>query len=80
MIREVLVLGTLMYILVIAVQYMVRPSLWLESLLICGALALATAVYWFRDELRLQRWESVALWAAVLLFVVYSLAKLGGLL
>ncbi len=80
MIREVLVLGTLMYILVIAVQYMVRPSLWLESLLICGALALATALYWFRDELRLQRWESVALWAAVLLFVVYSLAKFGGLL
>lgn len=80
MIREVLVLGTLMYILVIAVQYFVRPSLWLESLLICGALALATAVYWFRDELRLQRWESVALWAAVLLFVSYGLAKIGGFL
>lgn len=80
MIRAVLVLGTLIYILVIAVQYIDRPSLWLESLLICGALILVTAVYWFRDELRLQRWESIALWAAVLLFVVYGLAKLGGLL
>lgn len=80
MIRAVLVLGTLIYILVIAVQYIDRPSLWLESLLICGALILASAVYWFRDELRLQRWESVALWAAVLLFVVYGLAKFGGLL
>lgn len=80
MIRAVLVLGTLIYILVIAVQYIDRPSLWLESFLICGALILASAMYWFRDELRLQRWESVALWAAVLLFVVYGLAKLGGLL
>lgn len=80
MIREVLVLGTLIYILIIAVQWIDRPSLWLQSLLIGGALVLATAMYWFRNELRLQRWEAVALWTAVLLFVVYGLAKMGGVI
>jgi len=78
MIREVLVLGTLIYILIIAVQWIDRPSLWPQSLIICGALVLATAMYWFRNELRLQRLEAVALWAAVLLFVVYGLARMGG--
>lgn len=80
MIREVLVLGTLIYILIIAVQLIDRPSLWLQSLLIGAALALATGVYWFRQEFRLHNWEIVALWTAVLLFVAYSLAKAGGLL
>jgi len=79
MIREVLVVGTLIYILVIAVQMIDRPSLWLQSLLIGGALALATAVYWFREELHLQRAEIAALWVAVFLFVIYGLAILGGL-
>jgi len=80
MIREVLVLGTLIYILIIAVQLIDRPSLWLQSLLIVVALALATCVYWFREELRLQRWEVMALWVAVFLFVAYGLARFGGLL
>ncbi|MCU0631440.1 MAG: hypothetical protein MUC66_00490 [Methanolinea sp.] len=80
MIREVLVLGTLIYILIIAVQLIDRPSLWLQSLLIVVALALATGVYWFREELRLQRWEVMALWVAVFLFVAYGLARFGGLL
>ncbi|OPX71178.1 MAG: hypothetical protein A4E38_01124 [Methanoregulaceae archaeon PtaB.Bin108] len=80
MIREVLVIGTLIYILIIAVQWIDRPSLLLQSLLICGALALATALYWFRDEIRISRWEALALWSVILLFVVYGLVKLGGLL
>lgn len=79
MIREVLVLGTLIYILIIAVQLFDRPSLWLQSLAIGAALGLAAATYWFREELRLEKWEVVALWAAVLLFVVYGLATFGGL-
>lgn len=80
MIREVLVLGTLIYLLVIAVQCFDRPSLWLQGLAIGGALALATGVYWFREELRLRQWEAVALWVAVLLFVAYGLGRLGGLI
>ncbi len=79
MIREVLVLATLIYLLVIAVQLIDRPALWLQSLAIATALGLAAGVYWFREELRLGRWEAVALWAAVLLFVAYGLARIGGL-
>lgn len=79
MIRGLLALGTLIYILIIAVQLIDRPSLWLQSLAIGAALAIATGMYWFREELRLRRWEVLALWAAVLLFVAYGLATIGGL-
>jgi len=79
MIREVLVLATLIYLLIIAVQLIDRPALWLQSLAVAAALGLAAGVYWFREELRLGKWEAVALWAAVLLFVIYAIAGLGGL-
>lgn len=79
MIREVLVAGCLIYILVISAQVWDRPSLWLEGFLIGTALAAATAMYWFRDRVTLDLWEKAALWAAVLLFLVYGLARLGGL-
>ena len=79
MIREVLVLATLIYLLIIAVQLIDRPALWLQSLAVAAALSLAAGVYWFREELRLGKWEAVALWAAVLLFVIYAIAGLGGL-
>ncbi|HOS82291.1 MAG TPA: hypothetical protein PK445_06150 [Methanolinea sp.] len=79
MIRVVLVAAFLIYILIIAVQIWNRPSLWLEGFLIGAALAAAVAMYWFRDRIILDRWEKAALWAAVLLFLVYGLARLGGL-
>lgn len=79
MIREVLVLATLIYLLVIAVQLIDRPALWLQSLAVAAALGLAAGAYWFREELHLGKWEAVALWAAVLLFVIYAIARLGGL-
>ncbi|MDH7511188.1 MAG: hypothetical protein QHH04_09145 [Methanolinea sp.] len=79
MIRVVLVAASLIYIMIIAAQVWDRPSLWLEGLLIGTALAAATAMYWFRDRVILDRWEKAALWAAVLLFLGYGLARLGGL-
>ena len=80
MIREVLVVGTLIYLLIIAMQCFDRPALWLQGMAIGAALALATTVYWCREDLRLRTWEAIALWAAVLLFVAYGLARLGGLI
>ncbi|MCQ8894607.1 MAG: hypothetical protein NQU46_08275 [Methanolinea sp.] len=79
MIQGVLVAACLIYILIIAAQAWDRPSLWLEGFLIGAALAAATAVYWSRDRVTLDRWEKAALWAAVLLFLGYALARLGGL-
>jgi hypothetical protein len=79
MIRVVLVAACLIYILVIAAQVWDRPSLWLEGFLSGTALAAATAMYWFRDRVMLDLWEKAALWTAVLLFLAYGLARLGGL-
>jgi hypothetical protein len=43
-------------------------------------LAIATAYYLIHDEHRLHISEMAALWAAVLLFLVYGLLKYGGFL
>jgi len=79
MIRVVLVAGCVIYLLILVVQVWNRPSLWLEGLLIGTAIAAATAMYWFRDRVTLDLWEKAALWAAVLLFLGYGIARLGGL-
>jgi hypothetical protein len=52
--------------------------IWLEGLVISGALAAATIFYLICDEHKLHTSEIVALWAAVLLFVVYGFLKYGG--
>ncbi len=79
MIRVVLVAGCMIYLLILVVQVWNRPSLWLEGLLIGTAIAAATAMYWFRDRVTLDLREKAALWAAVLLFLGYGIARLGGL-
>ena len=52
--------------------------IWLEGIVVSGALAAATAYYLMQDEHRLHTSEIVALWAAVLLFVVYGMPEIRG--
>jgi hypothetical protein len=57
-----------------------RPGIWLEGLVVSLVLAIATAYFLIHDEHRLHMSEMVALWAAVLLFLVYGVLKYGGVL
>ena len=80
MIRETILFGGVLYILITIAQIIERPSIWTEGIVVAIVLAIATAYYLIKDEHRLHTAEIVALWAAVLLFMVYGAFKYGGLL
>lgn len=80
MIREAILFGGAMYILISIAQIFDRPAIWSEGIVVTIVLAIATAYYLIHDEHRLHMSEIVALWAAVLLFMVYALLKFGGVL
>jgi hypothetical protein len=80
MIREVILFGGVLYILITIAQIIERTSIVAEGIVVAMMLAIATAYYLIRDEHRLHTAEIAALWAAVLLFVLYGVLKYGGLL
>jgi len=80
MIREAILFGGVLYILITIAQIIDRPTIWSEGIVVALVLAIATAYYLIHDEHRLHMSEIVALWAAVLLFMVYALLKFGGVL
>jgi len=80
MIRKAILFGGVLYILITIAQILDRPMIWLEGVVVCGALAAATYFYLVTDEHRLHTAEIVALWASVLLFAAYGILKFGGVL
>ena len=80
MIREAILFGGVLYILITIAQIIDRPAIWSEGIVVALVLAIATAYYLIHDEHRLHVSEIVALWAAVLLFMVYALLKFRGVL
>ena len=80
MIREAILFGGVVYILITIAQVLDRPMIWLEGAVVSVALAAATSFYLMRDEHRLHTSEIIALWAAVLLFLVYGTLRYGGFL
>lgn len=80
MIREAILFGGVLYILITLAQVINRPPIRAEGVIVAVVLAIATAYYLMKDEHRLHTAEIAALWAAVLLFVVYGALKFGGIL
>lgn len=80
MIREAILFGGVLYVLITLAQIIDRPAIWSEGIIVALVLAIATACYLIHDEHRLHISEIVALWAAVLLFLVYASLKFGGFL
>jgi O-antigen/teichoic acid export membrane protein len=80
MIREAILFGGVLYTLIAIAQIIDRPTIWSEGIIVALVLAIATAYYLIHDEHRLHVSEIIALWAAVLLFLVYAILKFGGLL
>jgi hypothetical protein len=80
MIREAIFFGGVLYILIAAAQIINRPALWPEGIIVALVLSIATTCYLIHDEHRLHVSEIAALWAAVLLFMVYAILKFGGFL
>jgi len=80
MIREAILFGGVLYILITLAQIIDRPVIWLEGFVVSVVLAAATAYYLAQDEHHLHLSEIIALWAAVLLFAVYGILRYGGFL
>ena len=80
MIREAILFGGVLYILITIAQIIERPAIWSEGIVVAIILGIATVYYLIHDEHRLHISEIAALWAAVLLFMVYALLKFGGIL
>jgi hypothetical protein len=80
MIREAILFGGVLYILITIAQIIDRPAIWSEGIVVAIILGIATAYYLIHEEHRLHISEIAALWAAVLLFMVYALLKFGGIL
>lgn len=80
MIRECILAGGILYVIITVIQVIQRPSILMESVVVGFALLFATAFYLTRNEHTLHASEAAALWAAVLLFAVYGMVKVGGLI
>jgi multisubunit Na+/H+ antiporter MnhB subunit len=78
MIREVILGGGIIYLIIILLQAIARPSVGMEAIVAGSILAVATAFYWYRNHEGLHRWEAVALWGAVFLFLLYGVLKYTG--
>lgn len=79
MIRECILAGGVIYIMITIIQIIRRPALAFEGIAVAIALALATAFYLTRREHELHTWEAIAFWASVLLFAAYGILKFGGI-
>ena len=80
MIRECILAGGIIYVIITGIQVIQRPSLVMEGVLVGFALSFATAFYLTRREHALHTAEAAALWAAVLLFAAYGFLKMGGVI
>lgn len=78
MIREVILVGGVIYLVIILLQAVSRPSIAMESIAAGSILAVATMFYWYGKHDCLHRWEIIALWSAVLLFLLYGVLKYSG--
>jgi hypothetical protein len=80
MIREALLFGGVLYILITIAQIIDRPAILSEGIMVVVVLAIGTVYYLLQDEHQSHTSEIIALWAAVLMFVVYGILKFGGVL
>ncbi len=78
MIRECILAGGAIYVLITVIQVIRRPGLLFEGAVVIAGLSLATAFYLTRKEHGLHRSEAVAFWASVLLFAAYGIWKFWG--
>jgi 4-hydroxybenzoate polyprenyltransferase len=80
MIRELVLLGGAVYIIIALVQGIQNLAVQVEAVLIAGILVALSLIHYARDEERLKKIEMAGLWLAIALFVGYALAKAGGYL
>jgi hypothetical protein len=77
-IRKAILAAAAIYLGITLLQAAARGSLLLQAVVFGAVLAGGTALYFYRDEHRLEKLEITILWSCILLFVLYMAVKLAG--
>jgi uncharacterized membrane protein len=77
-IRKAILAAAAIYLGITLLQAAARGSLLLQAVVFGAVLAGGTALYFFRDEHKLEKVEISILWICILLFVLYMAPKLAG--
>jgi hypothetical protein len=80
MIREVVLFGGVVYIIIALVQWVQNQTVQVEAALFAKIIVVLSLIHYARDEERLKKIEMAGLWLAIALFLGYALAKAGGYL
>ena len=78
MIRELVLLGGVVYLVIALVQYLDNQAVQVEAAVLAGTLVALSLIHRASHEERLKKVEMAALWLMIALFVGYALAKAGG--
>lgn len=79
MIRELVLFGGVVYIIIALVQWFENQTVQGEALVFVGAIVAISLIHRASDEERLRQFEMVGLWLMIVLFAGYALAKAGGI-
>ncbi len=80
MIRELVLVGGVIYIVIALVQWFENQTVQSEALVFVGILVVLSLAHYASDEERLKRLEMAGLWLMIALFAGYAIAKAGGIL
>jgi hypothetical protein len=79
MIRRTVLLGAVIYIVIAVLQWVTNRTVFYEAVVLSGILVALSLVHYATDAKRLKQLEMALLWLVIGLFVVYALAKAGGI-
>ncbi|HOS67444.1 MAG TPA: hypothetical protein PLI54_05865 [Methanoculleus sp.] len=80
MIRELVLVGGVIYIVIALVQWFENQTVQGEALVFAGILVVLSLTHYASDEERLKQLEMAGLWLMIALFAGYAIAKAGGIL
>lgn len=80
MIRELVLVGGVIYIVIALVQWFENQTVQGEALVFAGILVALSLIHRASDEERLKQLEMAGLWLMIALFAGYAIAKAGGIL
>ena len=80
MIRELVLVGGVIYIVIALVQWFENQTVQGEALVFVWALVALSLIHRASDEERLKQLEMAGLWLMIALFAGYAIAKAGGIL
>ena len=78
MIRKAIIAACAIYLAITLIQIRENVSVFWEGIVFGIVLLAGSALYLYRDELRLERLEIAVLWFCVLLFAAYMAFRLMG--